>query len=454
MDKNLKAELSALRNEVMTNLENLKNVVNSIDSKLDQIESGQPDIEESETVDPKALEEARAWVKEWDDAYDRTQKIIRERSADFLNPTREPFKDPLDDKSLVGLISKAREWDEWTYELFNAQWDKNKKQRAEGAINTINMFVADVKTRKGLATVVKDINDANRALEDINHLESAKAEILKQCDMAIIDLNYLLSKRDDPDGFAFYYQVLNDLVEAVIAVQASAGDRNAAAISTMVWLLKSMLETNEKEQFDYVAFDPITFEPVRLEGEKLRKYRDVRLREYNRDLMNAFEFKSKRDGSWRRWPGMSMPGMDEVLDKVQVAAKSGDKQLAEAAQAFEMAVIKARQESDAATVNAIEKSNDLIREVKEALKEVSARPEPEVAVSIPSHRSEADAKRLEVVEEDSRDLYQKVVDAVKSDTALSKEDYRDLVDAVKSGKPLSKNIPTGSDDIKLSLIHI
>ena len=398
MDKNLRAELSALKSEVLANLKGLEKVVANIDSKLTQIDSGQVSLEE-ELVDPKALEEARAWVKEWDDAYDSTQKSIRERSADFLNPTREPFKDPLDDKSLAGLISKAREWDEWTYELFNAQWDKKKKQRAEGAINTINMFVADVKTRKGLATVVKDINDANRALEDINHLESAKAEILKQCDMAIIDLNYLLSKRDDPDGFAFYYQVLNDLVEAVIAVQADAGDRNAAAISTLVWLLKSMLETNEKEQFDYVALDPITFEPVRLEGEKLSKYRDVRLREYNRDLMNAFEFKSKRDGSWRRWPGTDMPSMDEVLDKVQVAAKSGDKQLAEAAQAFEMAIIKARQESDAATVNAIEKSNDLIREVEETLKEVGTRPEPEVAVSIPSHRSADDAKRLEIVKD-------------------------------------------------------
>ena len=50
-------------------------------------------------------------------------------------------------------------------------------------------------------------------------------------------------------------------------------------------------------------------------------------------------------------------------------------------------------------VNAIEKSNDLIREVEETLKEVGTRPEPEVAVSIPSHRSADDAKRLEIVKD-------------------------------------------------------
>ena len=125
MDKNLRAELSALKSEVLANLKGLEKVVANIDSKLTQIDSGQVSLEE-ELVDPKALEEARAWVKEWDDAYDSTQKSIRERSADFLNPTREPFKDPLDDKSLAGLISKAREWDEWTYELFTAQWDKKR----------------------------------------------------------------------------------------------------------------------------------------------------------------------------------------------------------------------------------------------------------------------------------------------------------------------------------------
>ena len=105
MDKNLRAELSALKEEVLANLKGLEKVIANIDSKLTQIDHGQMAPVE-ELVDPKALEDARAWVREWDDAWDRSVMAQRDKTDQFMNPA--PFKDPLGKKELMDLFKEAR----------------------------------------------------------------------------------------------------------------------------------------------------------------------------------------------------------------------------------------------------------------------------------------------------------------------------------------------------------
>lgn len=387
MDKNLRAELSALKEEVLANLKGLEKVIANIDSRLTQMDGDQmAPIEEM--VDPNALADARAWVKDWDDAWELSNK----RREEFLDAKRKPFEDPLGKKDLIDMFKEARRWDDWTYELFTTQWNKGKKQRIEGAINTINMFIADAKARKGSTVKVEDLNDAKRVLEEMERFDVAKVRLCDICQNTINDLNRLLVvHHDDADDFAQYYVYLNDLIEYCNAVKADLSDENIRIFGMLLSLLTTMLETNEMEQFNYVAVDPITFEPVKLDGDKLRKYRAVRLREYNRDLKNAFEFKAKREGR-------VVPSLDD---------------------------------------RAIDPDTKV---------------EPEVAASIPFERSEADRTRLDIVKDNPIDPLGLTPTALTHTYTPTADDTRSsnqqVVDHVKSGKPLPEAIRISTVELK------
>lgn len=293
MDKNLRAELSALKEEVLANLKGLEKVISNIDSKLTQMDDGQMAAVE-ELVDPKALEEARAWVRDWDDAWDRSIVAQKDRTNEFLNPT--PFKDPLGKKDLIQMFKEARKWDDWTYELFTAQWTKGKKRRIDGAKNTINTFIADAKARKGWKMNVEDLSDARRVLEEMERFDAAKTQMYTICEDTIKDLDAMLGS-DDQDDFVQFYGIINDLLSHCNAIKADLSEENVRIFGMLLSLLTDMLEANELEQFEFVALDPTTFEPVKLEREKLVKYRDIRLREYKRDLKDAFEFRAANESS-------------------------------------------------------------------------------------------------------------------------------------------------------------
>ena len=288
MDKNLRAELSALKQEVLANLQGLEKVIANIDSKLTQMDESQMATVDA-LVDPKALEEARAWVRDWDDAWERSIIAQKDRTNEFLKPT--PFRDPLGKKDLIDMFKEARKWDNWTYELFTTQWNKGKKKRIDGAKNTINIFIADAKSRKGWKTQVEDLADARKVLEEMERFDSAKTKMYEICEDTIKDLDAMLSV-DEQDDFARFYDIINDLITSCSSVKANLSEENTQIYCMLLTLLTDMLETNELEQFDCVALDPTTFKPKILDGDNLLKFRTIRLREYNRDLKDAFEFKN------------------------------------------------------------------------------------------------------------------------------------------------------------------
>lgn len=290
MDKNLRAELSALKEEVLANLKGLEKVIANIDSKLTQTDEG-PLAAIEDLVDPTALEEARAWVRDWDDAWERSIIAQRDRTNEFLNPT--PFKDPLGKKDLIDMFKEARKWDDWTYELFTAQWTKGKKRRIDGAKNTINTFIADAKARKGWKMNVEDLSDARRVLEEMERFDAAKIQMYTICEDTIKDLDAMLGS-DDQEDFVRFYDIMNDLLSHCNAIKAELSEENVRIFGMLLSLLTDMLEANELEQFEFVALDPTTFDPVKLEREKLVKYRAIRLREYKRDLKDAFEFRESK----------------------------------------------------------------------------------------------------------------------------------------------------------------
>lgn len=288
MDKNLRAELSALKQEVLANLKGLEKVIANIDSKLTQIDEGQI-VQVEESVDPTALEKARAWVRDWDDAWERSVLVQKDREKDFLG--NAPFKDPLDKKDLIQMIKEARKWDDWTYELFTMQWNKGKKKRIEGAKNTINTFIADAKARKGWKMNVEDLADARKVLEEMERFDAAKTAMYAVCEDTIKNLDAMLAS-DGQTDFARFYEIVNDLLLQCAAMKSNLCEENARIFGMLLDLLTDMLETNELEQFECISIDPITFQPKSLDSDKLLKFRTIRLREYNRDLKDAFEFKN------------------------------------------------------------------------------------------------------------------------------------------------------------------
>lgn len=290
MDKNMKAELSALKAEVLTHLDSLKTVVENIDAKLGQVES--IDFEQAdEYIDPEALAQARAWVSNIDNRID----YANNRTKEYLDASREPFVDTVSDQELLSIAtSKDADyiWSELEYMEFARNWNKTKKKRVDSFAAMLDTFITDVRNRKSMRYDVDDLASAKRALKEIEELEDIKHQITALFNDRTA-LNDLLATDRDYD-FVTYYNYTNNLLDIVNNLKRNAiAAPNEEIVDKMRSLFMSMLEQHELEQYDHIALDPVTFEPVTLDSDKLIKYRRNMLKLYNSRLRRAFELYHK-----------------------------------------------------------------------------------------------------------------------------------------------------------------
>jgi len=294
MDKNLKSELAALRSEVMTNLENLKNVVNNIDSKLRLVEQfdGYNVTESSDLYTPYKSDNQESIIQSLDESVlilKKIEKLEKDKQADRSVIEHDVDKD-LDNP--VGFFKKFIEVSHID-ELFNTEfiteWNSAKKRRIESLIATLRLFATDVKSKKCIDHKLNDLITAEKIVREFKDIERFKQIIIDTCTDLYPNLQYLL-KEDRENDFIEYYNLVNSLILDVEHQFGMTLQCNEYFVKEVLELLKTMLEQQELQMYDLTMVNPDTFELIQVTGEKLLKYRRARLNQYNKDLKQAFEF--------------------------------------------------------------------------------------------------------------------------------------------------------------------
>lgn len=290
MDKNLKAELSALRNDVTTGLSGLQTLVQNIDAKLKQLDQP-PEPSSSITIE---------MAKEWED----------------------PTARPIDDKTIMEMFKEASHWDEMAHEIFVTMWNKTRKRRIESLDLILTTLASDASKHMPDPIRVRDMAEAEAALREMTRFTAARDKIVSIISSKDRSKMEEILASDAEDNFVAYYWWLNEMVDEILSlredpkrVPTEDENRNITSateylekfsperdpvnilVNNVVSLYRMLMEQHEMEMYDLVVIDPNTFTPKRPPEEKMLAYRRYCLANYNKDLMQAYEFVAKRNKS-------------------------------------------------------------------------------------------------------------------------------------------------------------
>lgn len=288
MDKNIKAELSALRSEVLTNLKSLELVVNNINSKLGQLDIDDDGIPTKLEDTDIALIEARAWIKGIDDKIDKIEADREARTQGFLHNDK-PYVDPIDAKTMYKRFLYASHSHEQLYEDFVMSWAKMKKKRIESLIDTLRIFITDVQARKCLDHKVNDLITAERIVREFKDINRFKQVVIDKCTDVYPALQALL-KEDHENDFVEYYSIASKFINDIEHQLEMTLKCNEYFVKDVIDLLKTMLDQQELNMCDPGhVLDPNTFEAVQLPADKALKHKQAVLTKYKGELKIAFE---------------------------------------------------------------------------------------------------------------------------------------------------------------------
>jgi hypothetical protein len=290
MDKNLKAELSALRNEVTTGLNGLQTLVQNIDTKIKQLEQS-PEI---------TVEQAK-----------ESEETISGSAAD---------KRSIDNKTILELFKEASHWDELAHEIFVATWNQTRKQRIDSLEIILATLAGDASKHAPNPIKVRDIAEAEAALREMTRYSAAKEKIVNIIRNKDRGPLKKIIRSEDPDNFISYYSWLNEIVDEMLALRenpkriptdeesrsvssataymefyGSERDEVNLLVNNVVSLYRMLMEQHEMGMYDLVVVDPETFQPKRPPEDKLRSFRRRCFNNYNHDLRKAYEFVAKRN---------------------------------------------------------------------------------------------------------------------------------------------------------------
>lgn len=294
MDKNLKSELAALRSEVMTNLENLKNVVNNIDSKLSLVEQfdGYTITESLDLNKAHSNDDQQTLIKSLDESIvisEKNKNVNEKYNVSDSYDIHKAYVDPIDSKTLYKKFIESSHIDEQFYVEFIENWNKTKKRRIESLVDTIRVFVTDAQSKKCIDHKLNDLTTAEKIVTEFKDIERFKQIVIDNCTDLYPNLQDLL-KEDRENDFIEYYNLINSLILNIEHQFGMTLQCNEYFIKEIIELLKTMLEQQELQMYDLGIVNPDTFELIQVTGEKLLKYRRSRLNQYNKDLKKAFEF--------------------------------------------------------------------------------------------------------------------------------------------------------------------
>ena len=286
MDKNLKAELSALRNDFVSNLNKIEQLLEKLTEKqVFYIDTGDLGPEKAQEVVDKFKQEK----KKEEPPYHYDPMGIDD---DLISTNKS--KD-MDTKSILQMFYEASHWDEIANEIFVKLWNNTRKERIKTLEETLTLFAWDVKKNEPTKFDVKNIDEAKEALRDLEEFNDAKdsiIKIVKDTDRTV--LNDIQNNELD-DGFVRYYAWVQDIVSNIQKIgkpdeKCSTND----LVNSSIRLLHTMLEQQELNMFPYIFVDPVTFEFTNQDPAKVLKYQRGCLKLYNRELAQAYEFFNKK----------------------------------------------------------------------------------------------------------------------------------------------------------------
>lgn len=346
MDKNLRAELSALKSDVTAQLSGLQELIKKIDGKMSMFDT--------------------------EDGSEVGMQFEPEVSERHLSPDA-------DVNEITRRFMEVSHWDEHEYELFVDEWNATRKRRIESLEVVLATLIADIQRHMPDPIMVKTSKDASLALDAMNTLEEAKDDIIttiRAGDRAILQT---IIDEERPDNFVIYYQWINDIISVINAIKLRVDppadsdmhladaieaaktqvDYQAARMAGfMLDLFVLLLDQHELEMYDLKVVDPQTFEAKETPADKLKHYRQWRLGKYKSDLQHAYEYIAKRDGR-------VVQCLSGEVDKTTYVVDVGNMPPKEAMEAVEQAIAVVKASNKTPLVIDKQLAADLSMAVKE-----------------------------------------------------------------------------------------
>lgn len=259
MDKNIKAELSSLKTEIINGLNGIEKLILSLDSKIDNSQ-----LNESSNLH-SAIE------KFWPD----------------MNKIKSVEKNALVDemKDIMATINNV----ENSQDIFVKEWNNNFKKRYDIIKSKLDTFLLMIKNHKRPETRVASNHDAQIAVKEFESLEILKNKINTLITKhTYSDLLMIVDSKCD-NLFVKYYDCLNKLADDIRILELGVGLFEQEFLRVLQIQYRMLLEDHEMDMYELSLIDPDTFKPKEIPADKQTAYKTRQYTNYKRDLSNAYK---------------------------------------------------------------------------------------------------------------------------------------------------------------------